>query len=185
MLIPNLLISIILGITLCFFGYRLKKIAFAIVWFVIGFRLATIGVPYIQPYMPADIDPFFIEILPLLVGLLCSLIGTSIERLCVFLMAFAVAFITYFNLVSTSEATFTTFGFGLCAVIGSILGTISVAVMKPAIIFITAYIGSQQIGNLLIQLFSMPNNALLASIILIVLLVAGVLYQFKSTKHLQ
>ncbi len=182
--ITTSLLSIILSVVLCFFGYKLKRVAFAIAWFIIGFRLATVGLPYITPYFPPEIDPFFIEILPLLIGLLCSLIGASIERLCIFLIALGVTYVTYFNLVKTGSAELTAMGLGLCAVIGTIIGMISVSIMRPAIILLTAYVGGQQIGNILITLFNVPTNALLASIILIGVMVAGAIYQFKTTKHL-
>ena len=79
----SIIIGIVISIVLCFFGYRLKRIAFAIVWFVIGLDLGNFLLPHVTPYMQG-IDPFFINILPFLVGLLMSLIGISVERVCIF-----------------------------------------------------------------------------------------------------
>ena len=58
----SIIIGIVISIVLCFFGYRLKRIAFAIVWFVIGLNLGNFLLPHITPYMQG-IDPFFINIL--------------------------------------------------------------------------------------------------------------------------
>ena len=37
--VPGAIISIILGLLVCFFGYKIKKIAFFIVGFIIGYNL--------------------------------------------------------------------------------------------------------------------------------------------------
>ena len=80
------IIAIALGVFLALYGYKLKKVAFVLIWFVIGFYLMTLAAPHITS------DPTLQELLPIGAGVLLSVLGFSIERLCIFAVAaFSVA----------------------------------------------------------------------------------------------
>ncbi len=182
--IPAAVIGIIIAIVLCFFGYRLKRIAFAVVWFVIGFNIGENLLPYITPYMQG-IDPFFISLLPLLAGILCSLIGISIERVCIFLLGIGIAILTYLNLVSLGTVELSWLAFGIALIIGSILGTIAISLMRPAIIFFTSYAGACQLAASGGTLIPALSTGLPYFVTLAIIAIVGISYQLKSTKHLK
>ena len=78
----EILIALALGLVVCFFGYKLKKLAFAIAWFLIGYTLCSHFAPDIIAWMPQLENPnLWMEILPIAVGLLAALMGLTIERL--------------------------------------------------------------------------------------------------------
>lgn len=180
----EIIIGIILSIVLCFFGYRLKRIAFAIVWFVIGYNLGDFLLPYVTPYMQG-IDPFFISILPLLVGLLMSLIGISVERVCVFLIGVGLTLITYRMFIEAGTVELSWITFGIAVIIGCVVGTVAISIMRPAIIILTSYAGGTQLAAAIAGFVPALNNATAYLVLTIAMVVIGAVYQFKSTKHLK
>lgn len=180
----SIIIGIIISIVLCFFGYRLKRIAFAIVWFVIGLDLGNFLLPHVTPYMQG-IDPFFINILPFLVGLLMSLIGISVERVCIFLIGIGLTLITYFNFVDSGALELSWLTFGIAIIVGCVIGTVAIGIMRPAIILLTSYAGGTQLASSIISLIPAISNPTTSLIITIIMVVVGAFYQFRSTKHLK
>ena len=78
----EILIALALGLVVCFFGYKLKKLAFAIAWFLIGYTLCSHFAPDIIAWMPQLENPdLWMGVLPIAVGLLAALMGLTIERL--------------------------------------------------------------------------------------------------------
>ena len=61
------IIAIVAGVFLCLFGYRIKKVAFVIIWFLIGYLLAQ----YIITDM--NIDEIWRQIIPIAAGVLFGL----------------------------------------------------------------------------------------------------------------
>ena len=176
----SIIIGIVISIVLCFFGYRLKRIAFAIVWFVIGLDLGNFLLPYVTPYMQG-IDPFFINILPLLM----SLIGISVERVCIFLIGIGLTLITYFNFVDSGVLELSWLTFGIAIIVGCVVGTVAISIMRPAIILLTSYAGGTQLASSIISLIPAISNPTTSLIITIIMVVVGAFYQFRSTKHLK
>ena len=175
----SIIIGIVISIVLCFFGYRLKRIAFAIVWFVIGLDLGNFLLPHVTPYMQG-IDPFFINILPFLVGLLMSLIGISVERVCIFLIGIGLTLITYFNFVDSGALELSWLTFGIAIIVGCIVGTVAISIM-----LLTSYAGGTQLASSIISLITTISNPTTSLIITIIMVVVGAFYQFRSTKHLK
>ena len=79
--VPGAIISIILGLLVCFFGYKIKKIAFFIIGFIIGYNLGL----KIPPEWYAGND-IITAILPFLTGIFLSLIALTAEKICVSLI---------------------------------------------------------------------------------------------------
>ena len=48
----ELIFMIALGLLACLFGYRIKKIAFFILWFILGFNLMQFFMPTINGWFP-------------------------------------------------------------------------------------------------------------------------------------
>lgn len=167
------IIGILLVIAVLFYGYRIKRIAFAIIWFVLGYTI-------IKRILPSSVEGEFLRTLaPVCGGLLLALIGISIERFAVF----ATVTVTVYSIASSAFGTDTWAGVGICLVIAVIIGAIAVALMKPAIIAATAAAAAHVISLSLISLIGLAHHPYYL-ILLVVIAAIGALYQLKNTKHL-
>ena len=72
--IPTGIIGLVIGLFLLFFGYRLKKIAITIIWFLIGFWLVSLFVDKIVA------DEMWQLILCGIGGLVLGMFGMTIEN---------------------------------------------------------------------------------------------------------
>ena len=48
----EVIITLVLGVLLLFAGYKIKKIAFFIVWFLLGYTLMCHLMPYLNEWVP-------------------------------------------------------------------------------------------------------------------------------------
>ena len=168
------LIAIIAGIFLCLFGYRIKKIAFVLIWFIIGFYLMSLVAPNITP------DQTIQLILCCAAGLLLSVLGFSIEKFCIF----AVATFT------VSTTLIETFQFNeplpiiLCIVAGLIVGGIATALIKPFGIITTSLSGAKLIAKYTSAGTSLTHEPWFL-IILVGCCAIGILFQMKTCRHIE
>ncbi len=172
--IPEAVVTLILAILVCLFGYKLKKIAFFIIWFIIGYHVGKLIPPSVF-----NNDQIWGFVIPIAIGILFSMIGLSVERLCVALLAGAIGF---FLTIDYLGGAYTFMPNVLIAVIVAvILGCIAVAAIKPMIIFVTAVGGAYYIGLTLIPLFGLATVPFFY-IITIVSAVFGLGFQFTQNK---
>jgi len=174
----QMILGLILGLIICFFGYKLKKLAFAIAWFLIGYTLCARFAPdLVHNLMPQLEKPdLWITVLPIAVGLLLSLMGLSIERLCVSTLTFVVVVAIVLQQFGFSWPVI-----GVACILGVVAGCIAVSMMKPAIIIITAFAGAQSVSAGLLSAFAaIPAVAYMP--ILIILGLIGAFYQFHANK---
>jgi hypothetical protein len=173
----ELIIAILIGLLTCFAGYKIKRIAFAIIWFIIGYWL-------VKTYLPNVIDNQFWQwILQVAAGALLSLIGLSIEKLAVSFTAGIV--VTFFILQHFGPATDWTLP-AIAIAIGVVTGVVAVSLMKPAIIIYTAFFGANLLSTAIVGFI--PAEARFAGLEYILLgafMVGGAVYQFKSCKNLE
>ena len=144
----ELIFILLLGIILCVSGYRLKKIAFFIAWFLVGYAITT----QIMPWIISNSDfvansELWQKLFPVIGGLLLSLVGFSIEKLCLSLLCIAVAIWIGINNFGNDIPVL-----AVSAIIGVIAGAVSVRLMKPATIIITALAGAAIATNAFIGL---------------------------------
>lgn len=177
-----LILPIIIGLIVCFFGYRLKRVAFMILWFFIGYTLMSHITPVIfANWMPAmENAALWQTVINIGVGLIAAMMGLSLEKLCVFALCVLLA-------VTIAVGQF---GLNLPAIIvgvivGVIAGCIAVSIMKPAIIVLTAIGGSQTFVSGIIPLITAIPLANYYLILTIIVAVAGALFQFKNTKNIE
>lgn len=174
----EILIALALGLVVCFFGYKLKKLAFAIAWFLIGYTLCSHFAPDIIAWMPQLENPdLWMGVLPIAVGLLAALMGLTIERLCIAALAYIVVVTIAIQQFGASFPIF-----AVASIVGVIAGCVAVSLMKPAIIILTAIAGAQSISTAIVSLFSL-NAATLYLPILVIAAVVGAIFQFKNNKH--
>lgn len=176
--VPGAIISIILGLLVCFFGYKIKKIAFFIVGFIIGYNLG-LKVPS-EWYAGNDIITM---ILPFLTGLLLSLVALTAEKICVSLI---VGVFVFFAAINFQGGAFTPQTIIIAAIAAAIAGCIAGFLVKPASIIATAIIGAYYVGINTVGLgIPYVTYTPFFYIITCVLAVLGMLYQFKKNKGLE
>lgn len=174
----ELIVSILLGLVLCFAGYRLKRIAFAIICFVLGYWAVKTYLPNVVP------DAFWQWILQVAAGAICAFISASAEKLAVGLTAGFVVF----QIVMQHFGPATDWVLPCVAIaIAVVAGCVAVALMKPAVIVYTAIYGAHLIATSIVGLLPAEVNTgfpMLVWILLGALAAGGIVYQFKNTKNI-
>lgn len=177
----EIFINILIGLLACLFGYRIKKITFFILWFLIGFDLMHILMPTINGWFPEIAGAELWQILlPIAGGLLLSLIGFTIEKLCVAGLVFCLVMIISMRYFGTDIVTIL-----ISAIIGVIAGALAVRLMKPAVIAASSIIGAYALTISLFTLVPELNQqfSLLYFPILAGITVVGAIFQVTTTKH--
>ena len=174
-------ISIILGILIGFFGYRLKKIAFTIIWFIFGFTLTCGAIDFFGVNAGNTFTTF---ILPAIGGLFFALIGYRIENLVIALTVALAVFTMLSQIIGLSNPL----SWIICIVVAVIASCIAVRCVKPAIIIITGIYGAHLIISTLFQTallsynISFGGNLTLQLVLTVVLAACAIMFQFKNAK---
>lgn len=178
---PELLIMAGLGLALLLFGYRIKKIAFFIAWFILGYNLMAFLMPTMNNLVPQIADTELYQILlPICGGLLLAMLGFSIEKLCVGGIVFALTMVVavrYFG----SDVQVLAIG----AVVGVILAAIAVMMIKPAIIVATSAVGAYALSVAILGLVPAIDFGAFYWPIMIGLTAIGSVFQFSTSKHVK
>ena len=136
--IPEAVVMLALGAVVLLFGYRIKKIAFFIIWFLLGFNLMGMLMPFInQNVEVVASSDLYQTLLPIGGGLLLALLGFSIEKLCVGGICFVLSMLVTVQYFGTDIQTMAIGG-----IIGVFVAGFAVMVMKPATIIATAVAGA-------------------------------------------
>lgn len=178
----ELLIMAALGLTLMLFGYRIKKIAFFIVWFLIGYNLMIFMMPLINGAVPQIAgSQLYQTLLPIAGGLLLALLGFSIEKLCVAGICFFLVMMITVQYFGTDIPTL-----AVGAIIGVVAAAAATAMMKPAIIIATALAGSYAltVALLNINIFPVLNERILYFPLIGAFALLGAIFQFATTKRM-
>lgn len=178
---PEGVIMIFLGVLVLFFGYRIKKIAFFVVWFLLGFNLVKMLMPMINNAVPAIADSDIYQILiPVAGGAILGMLGFTIEKLCVAGIAFALTMMVTVQYFGTETTTLI-----IGAVTAIAVSGIAVMMIKPAIIVLTAIAGAYAIVTALPNIWHELNIGDLYWPILGGLAILGTVVQFMTTKKLK
>ena len=178
--IYQLIIFIALGLAVLLFGYRIKKAAFFIVWFLLGLNLMQWLMPTINNMVPQIVDnAIYQNLLPIAGGLLLALLGFSIEKLCVGGICFVLVMLATIQYFGTDMQTL-----AIGAIVGVIAAGAAVALMKPAIIVATAAAGSYALTLAIFAFFaeSLSFGTFYWPILLGIAAI-GAVFQFLTTKH--
>ena len=168
------LIAIALGIFLCLFGYRIKKVAFTVIWFIIGYYLASLAMPYITD------DQTWQLLAPIGVGIITGMLGFRIEKFCIFAVA-------TFTVTTTIIETFQLqdiWAIALAIAAGIVVGCIATALIKPVGIITTALSGSKLIAKYSVAELALAHYPSFV-IILCIGAAIGMFFQFKNCKHIE
>ncbi|MBR2709777.1 DUF4203 domain-containing protein [Candidatus Saccharibacteria bacterium] len=170
------------GVAVMFAGYRIKKIAFFIIWFLLGYNLIGFLMPEITKLLPQIAENNLWKMLvPIAGGLLLALLGFSIEKVCVSGVCFVLTMLIAIQQFGTGMQVLIVAG-----IIAVIVAGASVMLMKPATIVATSVAGAYALTMALITLFARMNGADLQPYYWALLgtgSALGSLVQFLTTKH--
>lgn len=168
-----------IGLAVLLFGYRIKKLAFFIIWFLIGYNLMLFLMPTLNGMVPQIAESQLYQILlPIAGGLLLALLGFSIEKICVAGICFFLVMMIVVQYFGTDIPTLV-----IGAIIGVVAGAASTALMKPAIIIATAIAGGYAITLALLNIFPDINKEIFYFPMIGGISLLGALFQFSTTKH--
>ena len=174
----ELLIMLGLGVAVLCFGYRIKKVAFFIAWFILGYTGMTYLMPQIMQWLPEVASTQLYQILiPIGGGLLLALLGFSIEKFCISAIVFALTMLVAVQYFGSDVQTL-----AIAGVIGAILGGASTIILKPACIIATAGVGSYAITLALLRLIPDIDYNTFYWPMIIGFAGAGALFQFMTSK---
>ena len=177
---PQVIVAAIIGVLVLFMGYRIKKVAFFLIWFVLGFYLTTVILPLVNPYLPEAVqDPTYQALLPLAGGLLLALMGFTLERLCVGGISFALVMLITVQCFGT-DIQYLAAG-GMIAVV---VAGIAMIAMKPAIIILTSAVGAYTVTMAVLVLVPEINQQIGYFAGIGGLTAVGAITQFLTTKRL-
>lgn len=173
------LVMAAVGLAVLLFGYRIKKIAFFIIWFLIGYNLMMLLMPAINNAVPQIAGNSLYQILlPIGGGVLLALLGFSIEKICVAGICFFLVMLITVQYFGTDIPTL-----AIGAILGVIAGAAGTAMMKPAIILATSIAGGWALTIALLEIFPAIDGKILYFPMLIGSAVLGAIFQFATTKH--
>lgn len=174
----ELIIMLMLGVAVMFAGYRIKKIAFFVAWFILGYIGATYLLPQIEQWLPEVASTQLYQILiPIAGGLLLALLGFSIEKLCVSGICFALTMLASIQYFGTEMQTL-----AISAVVGIIIAGAATMLMKPATIIATSGVGAYAVTIALLMLITGISQGDLYWPMLIGFTAIGSTIQFLTTK---
>ena len=173
--IPTAIITLIIGFFLLFFGYRVKKIAITIIWFVIGFWLVSLFVNKITD------NQIWQLILECVGGLVLGMFGMTIEKFAVFITvgaAFGWSIIENFGPVTDWTLP------AIVVAVGVVAGVIGVWLIKPMIIFATSIQGATLIAASVLVLLNIDKPEWY-SVLTIAVAAIGAIFQWNSCRNIE
>jgi len=177
---PELLIMAGLGLAVLLFGYRIKKIAFFIIWFILGYNLMAFLMPTINNLVPQVADSSLYQtLLPIAGGLLLALLGFSIEKLCVGGICFALVMVITVRYFGTDIQVLAIGG-----IIGIIAAGAAIMLMKPAIIVATAAAGAYALTVATLNLATNLDFGAYYWPMILGITALGSIFQFATTKRI-
>jgi hypothetical protein len=166
------LIFLIVGLLLCFFGFKIQKMLITVAWFLIGYNL----VGYANDYFHLISDSNILILVSIVVGLLLSGVGFKLEKLALFI---AVAYLTFTSIKAYIPIDDPRILLLVQAALALIAGALSTLFIKPILIGVSSFAGAALVKEYLPLFITIPANILL--IIVIVIAVAVVIVQLMTS----
>lgn len=177
----ELLILAGLGLAVLLFGLRIKKIAFFVVWFLIGYILTSYLMPVISSAVKEIADNnLWQTLIPIGGGVLVGLLGFTIEKICVGGIAFALVVIITMQYFGTDMQTVLIGG-----IIGVVASGVAVHMINPATIIATSLSGAFVITMVILTWFTSISYEIYYFPMLIGITILGSIFQFYTTKRIR
>lgn len=178
--VPEAVIMLGLGLAVLFFGYRIKKVAFFIIWFLLGFNLMIWILPTINDLVPQVANSeLYQNLLPIAGGLILALLGFSIEKLCVGGICFVLVMLVTIQYFGTDMQVLAIGG-----IVGVIAAGAAVTLMKPAIIVATAVAGGYALTLAIMKFNTGIDFEAMYWPMLLGISAIGAVFQFLTTKRI-
>lgn len=178
---PEAVIMLVLGAAVLLFGYRIKKIAFFIIWFLLGFNLMVWLMPTINNLVPEIASSELYQTLLLIGGgLILALLGFTIEKLCVSGICFVLTMLITIQYFGTDIQVLAIGG-----IVGVVVAGVAVMVMKPAVIIATAVAGGYALTLAIMKLNTDINFEVMYWPMLLGIAAVGSIFQFLTTKRIR
>ncbi|MBO7131727.1 hypothetical protein J6V85_00460 [Candidatus Saccharibacteria bacterium] len=175
------LVMAAVGLAVLLFGYRLKKVAFFIIWFLIGYNIMLVLMPIINGAVPQIAgDSLYQTLLPIAGGVLLAMLGFSIEKLCVAGICFFLVMLIVIQYFGTDVVTLV-----IGAIIGAVAAASATALMKPAIIIATSVAGAWALTLALLNIFPVIDASIFFLPFIAAFAILGAIFQFATTKHVE
>lgn len=171
----------VLGLLLMFLGYRVKKVAFFVIWFVVGYYLTASLLPYVHHVLPDAVMewPMYQSLIPLAGGLLLALLGFSIEKVCVAGATFAIVMLITVQYFGSQIQTMAIGG-----IVGVVLAGVAIMCIKPATILATSVAGAYALTIALLVLVPSLDEKALYFPSLTMFSIIGAVTQFVTTRRI-
>lgn len=178
-----IIVSIVLAVIYCFFGYKLLRVHISFVMFVIG---ATIG--FVIGVL-IGLDQTFVLALVAVLAILFALVGFFLYKVGLFVMIMVlVASSSYGFLSGVFKANYVLIG---CIAVSVLFAILSCIVTRPLVIILTALAGGLIVSNNLIDHFlvqvAMLNTPRTTEYIVLgfalLLAIFGMIFQFRTTEN--
>lgn len=178
----ELMIMAGLGLLVLLFGLRIKKIAFFIVWFLLGFTLMNYLMPaLINPAVPEIANSSLWQtLLPIGGGVIVGLLGFTVEKICVGGIAFLLVILLAMQYFGTDLQTM-----AIAGIIGIVASGVAVHMINPATIVATSLAGSYVITMSILTWFPDISYEIYYFPMLIGIAVVGTIFQFYTTKSVR
>lgn len=167
------------GLALMLIGYKIKKIAFFIIWFLLGYIASGYLLPIINSALSEVAESNFWQgLIPILGGLLLGLMGFMIEKICLGGVVFGLTLLMTAQYFGTEIQTMVIGG-----IIGAVLGGVAVMMMKPATIIATSIAGGYALTLAILALAPELDAETWFWPMIVGFGALGSLIQFISCKH--
>lgn len=167
------IITLCIGLAICFYGLKLKKIAVILIWFAFGYYISSYIIDTFDIVISSEYAPY----IPLLAGSILGLIGLSLVKKGLYIAA---AFLGYMVISNLNM-----FDKNMNIILGIILGVILIFLaskfLKPVIIFCTA-IGGASLAINASKILVIGLQEKIFTIAFIILAVIGIVTQFDNNK---
>ncbi len=176
MQIPVGIVALIVGALLLLFGYRIKKIAMTIIWFILGYYLVSL---FVDKLVSAEI---WQVILCCVGGLVLAMFSMTIEKLAIFITVTASFSLAIIDAFGASDPAWILPVIAIA--VGVVAGVLATWFIKPMIIVATAVSGARLVAS---NGLAMIGHGAPQYFILVfcVLAIFGAVFQWRSCKHIE
>ena len=162
------IITLIVAIIACFFGYRLNKSLSAVIGLIVGFRL---GLTFLPGYIA---DQTMVYILSVIIGIIVGFLAYNMYLIGVFILCAMAAYTLCGNIgLNSNVRTF------VGMVVGLIAGILGVNFTRLIVIIASSFAGASLLVETGFTMFNFQNSTL-SLVLSIVLAVMGMAYQFSQ-----
>jgi len=167
-------VMFLLGLILIFDGYKLEKIIITVLWFLLGFNLATDVLTLVN--FSTGLVPFIIEII---VGLCFAAVGFKLDRLAFFV---AVAYGMYVAIPSYFTLSNNILFLIVRIILAVVVALIALKFKEIIYALIASLIGATIMKKAVLLLFPTLSSGYITviNIIVIILVIVGILSQIEE-----